>query len=128
MLRKLSNYYHLELPVPGISKNNLSLRLEDRLLIIEGQQKQEWQTMQSLGERMTNYKRSLYLPSGVSAEQIKAKVKNGMLTIAIFKQNQHNHTRTIPINGNGKEILTKNNIWTKKLVQNLKNSFREFFK
>lgn len=127
MVRELPNFYHLSIPVPGMSKNDLTLRLEDRLLIVEGRRNYERQNDSTYTQGMTNYRRSMFLPVEADTDQIKAKVRNGMLTIKIFKHKQHNSTRTIPVGGDGQN-LTKNNIWQKNVVQNLKNSFRKLFK
>ncbi|MFW5760553.1 MAG: Hsp20/alpha crystallin family protein [Cyclobacteriaceae bacterium] len=128
MIREMPNYYHLEIPVPGMSKNDLTLRLEDRVLIVEGQRKFKWQNDSINAEQQTNYRRSMFLPVHANTDQIKAKVKNGMLTVKIFKQKQHNNIRAIPVSGDGRSDLTKNNIWLKKMVQDLKNNFRKLFK
>lgn len=127
MVRELPNYYHLSIPVPGMSKNDLTLRLEDRLLIVEGRRKYEWQSDSAYSESMTNYRRSMFLPVEADIDQIKAKVRNGMLSVKIFKQKQHDSIKTIPVTGDDKRNLTKNNIWPKNVVQNLKNYFRKLF-
>ena len=128
MVRELPNYYHLSIPVPGMSKNDLTLRLVNRLLIVEGRRNYEGQNDSTFTQSMINYRRSMFLPVEAGTDQIKAKVKDGMLTVRIFKHKQHKNTRTIPVSGDEKSILTKNNIWQKNVVQNLKSSFRKLFK
>jgi len=125
MMRELPNYYYLEVPVPGMSKHDLTIHLEDSVLIIEGKRQYEGKDQTAQTEVMTKYRRSMTLPMEAAADRIKAKVKNGMLVIKIYKQKQHDNIRTIPVSGDKNYILTKNNIWPNKLVQNLKNSFRK---
>jgi len=126
-MTELPNYYCLEVPVPGMSKHDLTLRLENNLLIIEGKRQYEGKSNGSQSEIKTNYRRSMTVPIDAAVDQIKAKVKNGMLIIKIYKQKQHDNIRTIPVSGDKNKFLTKNNIWTGKLVQNLTKSFRKLF-
>ncbi|KAL6006289.1 hypothetical protein ACLOJK_040335 [Asimina triloba] len=81
--------YKLRFEVPGLSKEELKITIEDGFLVIKGESKEEadreseeeddqW-TVRSYGY----YNTWLLLPEDAKVEEIKAELKNGVLNIAI---------------------------------------------
>ena len=81
--------YRLELAVPGLTKEDISIKLEKSLLKISAEKKRELVE----GEKITrkeydfhSFKRSFQLPDKVDTKAIKASVKNGILSISLGKK------------------------------------------
>lgn len=82
------NYVFLA-DIPGITKEEVKVQIQDNNLVINGERKkpgqlgeQSWHKQ----ERMFGaFKRSFSLPPGVNSEGIKAKFDNGVLTITLSK-------------------------------------------
>lgn len=87
---KFSNYhaeqtddsYVLELAVPGLTKSDISAKIVDGKLKVEGGVKDHKWTPE--------FKRSFILPKNVDAKNVKATVENGIftVTIGISKENE----------------------------------------
>jgi len=82
----------LDIAVPGMNKNDFKVNLENDLLTISLEKKEE------KAEERTNYtrkefsfdafSRSFSLPESVNAEKIKAEYKEGILSIVIPKKDE----------------------------------------
>ena len=83
-----SNDYSLSLEMPGIDKKNIIITVNDGIINIETQikenDKKENNSFYSEVERF-NYSRSFYVPDDANIDKIKAKSSNGMLDISIPK-------------------------------------------
>lgn len=84
--------YRLELSIPGMKKEDLSLSVDaDNNLVIEMQQKEEKKEENEQRRYLrrefssTQFKQMLSLPENVKKEQIGAKVEHGILTITLPK-------------------------------------------
>jgi HSP20 family protein len=81
--------FQLELTIPGFSKNDVSIQLEDGLLKITGERKTE-QKKDTVFHRkdfsLDKFSRSYELPENVDAENIKASYDLGVLTLLIPKK------------------------------------------
>lgn len=67
----------LAIEVPGMTKEDITLNIENNILIITGES-------EILGSKKT-IKRSLTLPKTVDSEKIEAKVTNGILNVVLPK-------------------------------------------
>ena len=93
-IRETSESFVVEMAVPGRSKNDFKIELENKLLTIFSEKQQE--VDQKEGERYTrkefsyhSFQRSFTLPSGVvDAEKINASYENGVLLINIPKKEE----------------------------------------
>lgn len=81
--------FDLELLAPGFAKEDITVRVEDDVLTISAEQRNE--TLQE-GERFTRrefsygaFERSFRLPETVNAEGIRANHRNGVLVVSIPK-------------------------------------------
>lgn len=78
--------------VPGLSKEDIKLNIEDNILTISGEKKKEikegvngyYKTERSYGK----FERSLSLPEGMDTSNIEASMKNGVLGIVIRKKSE----------------------------------------
>lgn len=92
---------HVKAEIPGIDQKDLSVNLEDNVLTISGEKKEERKEENKryvLAERrFGSFKRSISLPDEVKADSAKASFKNGVLTIN-FEKKEVSHPKRITIN------------------------------
>jgi HSP20 family protein len=86
--------------LPGVKPEDVKLSLENNLLTIRGEKKQE---AEERSERVHRYERSygsferaFVLPSTVDGEKIAAEYRNGVLTVAVPKA-ERARPREIPV-------------------------------
>lgn len=84
--------YRLDMAVPGFSKDEFSIKVENQTLSIAGEKKEE---LKSGGEKysrkefyFTSFKRSFKLPKLVNSEAVEAKYENGILQVSIPKMEE----------------------------------------
>jgi HSP20 family protein len=77
----------IEAEVPGISKENLKLNIEDDILTLEGEKKSENKDEEYLYKESKEgrFSQSFSLPENADKDKIKAKFGNGVLRIIIPK-------------------------------------------
>lgn len=75
--------------IPGVSKENVSIQVDDRVLTVKGEKKLEYETDNDKTHRSEclygSFIRSFTLPKDVEEENIRADYKNGVLTLTIPK-------------------------------------------
>ncbi|MBI4392132.1 MAG: Hsp20/alpha crystallin family protein [candidate division NC10 bacterium] len=75
--------------IPGLEAKDVQISLQDQVLTIKGEKKQEKEEKDEHHYRMERsygvFARSLRLPVAVDREKVTAKFKNGVLTIALPK-------------------------------------------
>jgi len=80
---------YLEAEIPGLSKDNLKLTLQDNILTIEGEKKTGGETKEKnyfRSERSYgSFKRSFTLPENVDGDKVAAKFNEGVLEVTIAK-------------------------------------------
>lgn len=83
------NDYTVELSVPGLTKENVKIELNDDILTVKGQKNEkesEQQDNYSYSEfSYSGFERSFTLPENVNTEEISAKHENGILKLTIPK-------------------------------------------
>ncbi len=103
-IKETEKAYHVELAAPGMKKEDFKVELNDELLSIRAESKQE---KEEKNERYTkrefnytSFVRSFRLPEEVDAENIKAAYNEGILNIEIPKVEAtvKNKVREISIN------------------------------
>jgi len=81
--------YSLELAVPGIDKKDLKIEVNEDILTISMEQKQEKEEeVQGYKRREFSYSsfcRSFYLPDDTNRDKIDASYKDGVLTVDLLK-------------------------------------------
>ena len=79
---------HLE--VPGMSREDLEIRVQDNMLVVAGEKKyheneQKEGGFRSIERRYGRFERSFTLPRTVDTSNVKARHENGVLTIVLPK-------------------------------------------
>ena len=84
--------YHLELAAPGLKKDDFKITLDNNLLTIETEMKDEKEVnKQNYSRKEFNYhafRRSFTLPESADNEKIDAKYKDGVLNLMIPKKEE----------------------------------------
>lgn len=85
------NEIKMRFDVPGLSKEDLKVFVEDDMLVIQGEQKQEQREDEKGGDsswatqNYSSYYTRIDLPDNCEKDKIKADLKNGVLLISIPK-------------------------------------------
>jgi HSP20 family protein len=82
--------YHLEFAVPGFSKEEFRIKLENQMLTVSGEKKSESnEDVKDYTRRefsFASFERSFNLPESVNSEDISAEYVNGILNVHIPKK------------------------------------------
>lgn len=86
--------------VPGMSDQDIELRVEDGMLILRGEKKSQSENRDTgYSERFYGrFERRIALPTSVDQEAAKADFKDGVLTVTLPKSEDADRGRRIPIN------------------------------
>jgi HSP20 family protein len=83
------NAYEIAAELPGMDQNNIEVKLNNGVLTIKGEKKQEKEEKNKnyyLSERRYGaFERSFQVPEGVDAKKIEASFNKGVLTISLPK-------------------------------------------
>ncbi len=87
-IKETETNYELDLEMPGYSKDQIKISLENGYLTVSGtkQQKEENEKRYLRREISENCQRSYYVGSNVTQDQIKAKYVNGILSLIVPKE------------------------------------------
>ncbi|KAH6813583.1 heat shock protein 21 [Perilla frutescens var. frutescens] len=93
------NEIKMRLDMPGLSKEDVKVCVEDDVLVITGQKKMEdgqeaWST-----RSYSSYGTRLRLPDNCQREKVKAQMKNGVLYISLPKTKVDRKVMDVPIDG-----------------------------
>ena len=85
------NNLYIKADVAGIEERNLNVTVQENILTISGERCEEKKETKNRAcvvseRRMGSFSRSLSLPEGVKYENIKADLKNGVLTVSMPKE------------------------------------------
>lgn len=102
-LRDKKDEYELVAEVPGMSSDDIEIKLSDGMLRISGEKsethEEEGESFMFSERRYGSFERAIKLPNGINHEKINAKTKDGLLTIHIPKSAEAlQKERKIPIN------------------------------
>jgi len=89
--------YRLRIDMPGFSKEEVKVTVEDDQLVIKGEQNAEKSDDGWSSHSYENYNTRLTLPEHVKLDEVKAELKNGMLRIVIPKSKEDPKMNAIPI-------------------------------
>ena len=88
-ISETENQYEVNAEIPSLKKEDIKLSVEDNVLTLSGERKVEKETDKKNYHRIEReygkFERSFRLPKEVDAENIKAKYKNGVLTVQLPK-------------------------------------------
>jgi len=89
------------LELPGITKDNLKVEVTEDSLIVNGERKLEKEEKEENLFRSERYygkfHRQILLPKDAKVDEVKAELKNGILTISIPVPETKAKTRTVPV-------------------------------
>ncbi|NCC01654.1 MAG: Hsp20/alpha crystallin family protein [Clostridia bacterium] len=91
-VRELENGYEVDIDLPGFKKEDINAKLEDGYLTVSAstslnKDEQNEESKYIRQERYTgSMSRSFYVGAGIRQEDIKAKYENGILTLAVPKE------------------------------------------
>lgn len=88
-IKETKDAFEISADLPGLKKEDVNISLKDGILTISGERKYENEKKDQdkyYMERVYgNFSRSFSLPSDVKEKEIKANLKNGVLTISLPK-------------------------------------------
>ena len=94
--------YEIQVAVPGMSKEDFKIDLNDNYLTISGERKlskeKNEKNFHSIETQYGTFSRSFSLPENVDANNIKAKYENGILEISIPKDEKKVLKASIKVN------------------------------
>jgi HSP20 family protein len=89
-IREDEKFYNLELAVPGIDKKDLKIDINEDVLTISSETKNESEDNHEGYKRkefsFSSFCRSFYIPENVNREKIEANYKDGILNVGLPKQ------------------------------------------
>ena len=95
----------IQAELPGVSENDVELSLNDDVLTIRAEKKQERKEEREgvhISERsFGTFQRSLRLPFQVNPDQVQARFENGVLRVTLPKTAPQERSRRIQIQGSG---------------------------
>ncbi|WP_457607700.1 Hsp20/alpha crystallin family protein [Nitratifractor sp.] len=87
--READDAYYIEVDLPGVKKEDISIDVKDNVLTISGERKVEEERKNDEFYRVESFygkfERSFSLPEDVDADKIEAEAKDGVLTVRIPK-------------------------------------------
>lgn len=87
--------------LPGLSKDDVNVEVTDDMLTITGERREEYEETREgyrhSERRYGRFSRSLQLPEGVNAEQVRATFENGVLEITMPAPQRKQHGKRIEI-------------------------------
>jgi HSP20 family protein len=83
------NEYLVKLELPGVNKDDVKITMQENILIVRGEKKQEKESKDSNYRRVErsfgSFQRSFTLPTTVKSDKIEASYKDGILSITLPK-------------------------------------------
>ena len=119
------NLYRLELAVPGMTRNDVDIRLEGRIISVSAQSQKKNTSWNSMEFNSKHFQRSFVLPADADPNNIKAKCRNGLLTISIGKIKVEGAYRVIRVNGEKSNtgIAEHTTSWWRRLIDKANQLF-----
>ena len=86
-MKEVDGGYEITAELPGVKKEDISMDLHDGILTLKGEKKEEFkeekENMIRSERRYGSFERSVRVPDGVTAEHVKARMDNGLLSVKI---------------------------------------------
>ena len=95
--------YNLRFELPGVRKGDVTVELNDSVVTVKGERKEERDGAESAmarGERdllVVSFSRSVVVPKGINSEKAKARLKDGLLVVS-FPKDEGSRQRLISVN------------------------------
>jgi HSP20 family molecular chaperone IbpA len=91
--------YRVDIGVPGLTRNDIVIRVDGRVIWVSTKRQEPGQWQRWMDFNSKHLERSFDLPSDADVANIRAKCRNGLLTIHIGKMKADGAHRIIPISG-----------------------------
>ncbi len=89
-IHETDQQYRITLEIPGVDEKDIQLTLDDDVLWIRGEKRQEQEQQDGQYHRIErsygSFQRALNLPGDAHQDAIRASFKNGVLTVTIGKR------------------------------------------
>jgi HSP20 family protein len=96
------NAFEIQFAVPGLSKEDFKIELNDNLLTVSGKRtltnEKKEKTFHAIETQYGSFTRSFSLPENVDANRINATYNNGILELSIPKDEKKTVKQTIKVN------------------------------
>lgn len=102
-LQEEGNSFMVSVPVPGMSKEDLSVYTQDQVLFVSTKGQANLSEKKD-GSKRKDFVHSFVLPEGIDTNRIHAKCRNGLLTITIEKIKNKKRHRIIKVGGSENDI------------------------
>ena len=96
-MRDTGDALELKAEMPGIAGRNASVVIEDDVLTISGEQREEEAKDDARTERWISFYRQIPLPDDIDTEQARASYRDGMLTVRFPRTKARSKAREIPV-------------------------------
>lgn len=96
-IRTLDRNYEISLAVPGYSKDDIQIKVENNVLTISAEEVKESEMTEEFTRRefyKSSFQRSFSLPEDVDEEKINAKLNDGMLTLTVGRHDRDPKVRS----------------------------------
>ena len=126
------NEYEVQIPVPGMSRKDLSISVTDGVMYVKGKKehkRKSWWKKDVVEWDSRMFHRSLVLPENADPDHISARCKNGLLTIRIAKKSTPGAYKKIDITDieDAKVVKSKRG-WMKQFRNRLKKMLKSINK
>lgn len=102
-IRETDKAYDIEMAAPGIPRENINVEVENDMLTISGENREEQKESDQDGRytrrefSYSSFSRSFKLPPNVNADDVKARCENGVVNITIPKKEEQRNKRRIKL-------------------------------
>lgn len=83
-------HYLVRADIPGVNPDDIDIRLENELLTIQGTRKEEKKSEENGFQRVERFSGSFFrrmsLPGSMDADNVKARIHNGVLEVTVPRQ------------------------------------------
>lgn len=97
------NIYHLQAELPGVSKDDLDISIEENLMVIKGERKEttekEERNYLVKESRYGSFVRKVTLPEGVNTDKVHATCDSGVLEITMPIEKKEATSRKVLVEG-----------------------------
>lgn len=104
-----ADHFYVTAELPGFTKDDINVSLEDGVLSINAQRKIEKKTDRGalhVERRWTHFQRSFNLPTAINENSVKAELADGVLTVTLDKREEVK-PRRIQVTANDKTVTDK---------------------
>jgi HSP20 family protein len=117
------NWYRMEVAVPGMTRKDITIQVDGPVLRISAQKQKKVNRWHAEEFSSTHFQRSFVLPADADVANIRAKCRNGLLTIRVSKIKTKRMQSVIRIQG--EEVSAKPSEKVMSWLQNLKRKVQQ---